>query len=246
MLPTVAPRDVERFYRAAAVGLSVLESRSGGGRRFGADADARWKSFRGGLGDWHRLDLLVRDAAVRHPAGFAPRVVFDLPALAEDEPCGPDWPGPEPTEASELLRSAATDPKGIAPALQFAAAAWGLDTRPLAPDALTGIGPATRLIVAGAGAVLSLASVFATSAELDLGDQASLVCDDAGTRQLFGLALAAVGSMRPARIFRPEVSVETARSAGLTAADRVLVSEDAAPGVREQALAIGRALGARG
>src|SRR4029077_19356030 len=98
------PLQVERFYRAAVLGLATLEARSASPHRFGPDADARWSSFRGGLQDWHRIDILVRDAAVRSPTGFAPGVVFDLPALADDEPCGPDWPGPVPGEAAGLLR----------------------------------------------------------------------------------------------------------------------------------------------
>ena len=37
---------IDRFYRAAVLGLGLLEARSETARRFGPDADARWKAFR--------------------------------------------------------------------------------------------------------------------------------------------------------------------------------------------------------
>ena len=132
-LPVSGP-EIDRFYRAAVLGLGLLEARSETARRFGPDADARWKAFRGGLQDWDRVELLVRDASVRNPAGFAPRVVFGLAALADDEPCGPDWPGPPPTEASTLLRSVASAPRELGPILEVVEAAWGLSPRPLSRD----------------------------------------------------------------------------------------------------------------
>ena len=49
------------FYRAAALGLRALDGR-GVRRRFGEDADARWRQFRGELRDADRFDLLLRDA----------------------------------------------------------------------------------------------------------------------------------------------------------------------------------------
>ena len=92
--------DASKFYKAAVGVLAVLDVRRG--RAFGVDADARWQAFRGALQDWDRIEILVRDAAVAYGSeatsgaprvpcpGFAPRLVFDLPALADDEPSGPD------------------------------------------------------------------------------------------------------------------------------------------------------------
>ena len=111
MSPAIDQSQIDHFYVAAMLGLRALEARSAAPRRFGPDADARWNAFRGGLQDWHRIELLVRDAAVRNPAGFAPKVVFDLPALADDEPSGPDWPGLPPAEAAALLRTAQSGAK---------------------------------------------------------------------------------------------------------------------------------------
>jgi len=238
--------DVVHFYRAAALGLAVLEARSGGARRFGANADARWNAFRGGLGDWDRLELLVRDAAVRSPAGFAPRMVFDLAALADDEPCGPDWPGPPASDAAALLRAAASNPGELAPALDAVATTWGLSPRLLPERASEAIQPATRLLLTGAGAVISVAKAFWGRPELDLSDQAVLVADDPGTRQLFGLALAFLGGQRPPRVVCSVATVDDVRALGLSALNLALVSDDVSSEVRAQAGALAKALGAKG
>jgi hypothetical protein len=251
---TVPPREqIESFYRAAALGLAVLEARAGGARRFGPDADARWNAFRGALQDWHRLDLLVRDAAVAHAAAFAPRVVFRLPALAEDEPSGPEWPGPPPDIAAELLRqAAATAAADLDALLGEMERIWHLEPAAISREATASIEPATRLTCAGAGAVLALARAFHGRSELDFGDQVTLIADDPGTRQLFGLAITALGgsragSQRPARVLattgdptappgpaQPEPGQAPHR---IDHIDRAIVSADAPPAARE---ALGR------
>jgi hypothetical protein len=50
--------------------------------------------FRGHLDVGHWIDLLIRDAAVKHPAVFASRTVFSFADLPEDEPFGPAWRSP--------------------------------------------------------------------------------------------------------------------------------------------------------
>jgi hypothetical protein len=238
--------EVDRFYQAAMVGLAVLDGRMAGSRRFGPDADARWKAFQGGLREWHRVDLLVRDAAVRNPAAFAPGVVFALPALAEDEPFGPDWPGTSPVQAGELIRAVGASPREVEPALAAVATAWGLAAKKLSPGATAGIQPSTRILLAGAGAVLSIASAFAGRPELDLGDQSVLVADDPGTRQLFGMTLAFLDSRRPARIVTSDARATDVQALGLASLDLALVSDDTPPEVRQPALSLAQALGARG
>ncbi len=42
--------------------LQFVENRRPTGRRFGADADARWASFRGDLETVDRIELMIRDA----------------------------------------------------------------------------------------------------------------------------------------------------------------------------------------
>lgn len=239
------PSQIDRFYQAAVLGLGVLEARSATARRFGPDVDARWNAFRGGLQDWHRIEILVRDAAVRSPAGFAPRVVFDLPALADDEPCGPDWPGPSPSEAAGLLRGAASGTHDPGDALDAAAAAWGLAPARMPALATAGIQPATHLLVAGAGAVLAVAAAFNGRPELDLADQAVLLADDPGTRQLFGLALAFLDTRRPPRLARTTATADEVRALGMAAADRLLVSDDLPPDAGERVSVVAVALGVR-
>lgn len=249
---TVPPRDqIESFYRAASLGLVVLKARAGGARRFGPDADARWNAFRGALQDWHRLDLLMRDAAVAHAAAFAPRVVFRLPALAEDEPSGPEWPGPPPDIAAELLRQAATAAaEDFDALLGEVARIWRLKPAAVSREATAGIEPATRLACAGAGAVLGLARAFHGRSELDFSDQVTLIADDPGTRHLFGLAITVLGgsragSQRPARVLatagEPTAPAGPAQPAEPGHAshriDRAIVSADAPPAARE---ALGR------
>lgn len=243
-IPGLTKEEVDRFYRSAVVGLALLDDRSGGGRRFGANADARWQAFRGGLEDWDRIELLVRDAAVAYAAGFAPRVVFDLPALADDEPCGPDWSGPDPTTAAALLRSALEPPKDPRAALARVADVWGKGTA--ADVALPEIQPATRMLVAGAGAVIALAGVFLGRPELDLADQAVLVAGDPATRQLFGLAVAFFGSRRPVRIVRFDASPDELRALGVARVDVAITSPDLPGEARAQVAALARQLGARG
>lgn len=233
----VPPRDhIDSFYRAAALGLTVLEARAGSARRFGPDADARWNAFRGALQDWHRLDLLVRDAAVAHAAGFAPRVVFTLPALADDEPAGPEWTGAPPDIAAELLRQAATAaPPDLDALLGDIACIWHLEPAAVSREAAAGIEPATRIACAGAGAVIALARAFRGRPELDLADQVTLIADAPGTRQLFGLAIAALGgsragSQRPVRILATSPAGASDAPERL---DRAIASPDASPAERE-------------
>jgi len=245
MPPAIDPSQVDRFYFAAMLGLGALEARSAVPRRFGPDADARWNAFRGGLQDWHRIELLVRDAAVRNPAGFAPRSVFDLPALAEDEPCGPDWPGPSPTAAAGLLRTAQAEGPDPIAALNAAAEGWTLCPGRLPATATAGIEPATRLLVAGGGAVLAVASAFMGRPELDLADQSVLLADDPGTRQLFGLAVAFLDSRRPPRLARTSASADDVRTLGMTAADRLVVSDEAEPDIHTRLSTLAATLGVR-
>lgn len=239
--------DSERFYRGAAVGLGMLEARAGTARRFGSNADARWNAFRGGLQDWDRVELLVRDAAVHFPAGFSPRMVFDLPALAEDEPCGPDWPGPGPTQAKDLLHQASKSPPDLGPGLEMIASIWGLKPRRPPESSLTDIQPSTRFLLCGAGAVMAVSFLFNGRPELDLADQAVLVADDPGTRQLFGLALAWLerGNRRPAHLVRSGATPELLKRIGFGSLDRSIVSEDVEDAIREKTLMLAQSMGVR-
>lgn len=75
---------VRAYYRGALTGLRHVEARQPTGRRFGAEADARWASFRGDLTTADRIDLLIRDADAQWPGAFGARSVFARRAVAED------------------------------------------------------------------------------------------------------------------------------------------------------------------
>jgi hypothetical protein len=75
---TPSDAAIESYYRAAALGLRLLEAREARGRRFGEAAAATWRALGGELEGRDRLDLLLRDAAVSNPLAFSARGVFDL------------------------------------------------------------------------------------------------------------------------------------------------------------------------
>jgi len=246
--------DAARFYKAAMGVLGVLDARRG--RAFGADADARWQSFRGALQDWDRIEILVRDAAMAYGSeqtsgapripcsGFAPRIVFDLPALADDEPSGLDWIGTEPTEALDLLRLA-KQPQDPMASLEHAATAWGATD--VKPPTIGEVLPSTQLLICGVGAILGVASAFIRGTGLDLPDQVVLVTDEPATRQLFGLAIALQfqGSRRPVQMIRSTDSVDEVRRVHPARIDRAIVSNDVMADVRTRVEALAREMGAR-
>jgi hypothetical protein len=238
--------EIASFYRAAVAGLRALEARTGR-RRFGADADAAWKAFRGELTDGDRLDLLVRDAAVSHPAAFASRVVFTLQGLAADEPFGPDWPGTDAASALAFLREAAEPASQVAvnQVLATAAAAWAVVPSPFPAATLADIGPATRIVAAGTGAIVALGCYFGGRVDMDLAEQVIVVTERPADRQLFGLAAVTSGKPAVLHILTPSAaSRDAARAAGFANADRVLVSDDASPAAYEAATALAHELGA--
>lgn len=245
-----SPAQTESFYRAGALGLRALEAREARGRRLGPAADATWRAFRGEPGeldDRDRLDLLLRAAAAAFPLAFAPRRIFALAGLADDEPFGHEWPGLPVAIAGSLLRDAAANlaPKPAHVVLSEVAAAWNLVPRAtLTGDAVTTLGRASRIVVAGAGAVLTLAEHFSSGRDLDLGDQALLLTDQPAERQLFGLAVLLLGGPTPAQVALPELTSQSLRALGFDRLTAVLVSDDAAPTTREAASQLRQAGGA--
>lgn len=237
--------QVQQFYRVGVLGLRVLDGRDAARRRFGPDAEARWQLFKGELGDGDRLDLILRDAAVTHPAAFAPRVVFAIDGLAEDEPFGPDWPGPEPTAVAGLLADDGQAGAGdIRRLLQSAAAMWGLQPRLVADTELESVGPATSIVAAGPGVVLSLACLFAARSGLDFADQVVLLGDHPGERQLFGLANVMLETTSAVRVLRCDTATEEARAVVGRRVDRFVVSADADDNQRRAIAALQREVAA--
>jgi hypothetical protein len=240
---TVANANLEPYYRAAILDLRALEARGGRRRSFGPDADARWGAFRGELRDGVRLDLLLRAASKGSPAAFAPRVVFPVEGLADDEPFGPDWPGVPLQLATALVREA-TAPLGdtsLRGVLTAAAQAWGITPKLIAPAALEQVAAATRILAAGAGATVALAEKFSGRSDLDLPQQVIFVADSPGERQLVGLAVALLGSASQVRLAAPDTSAEQVRS-GFPRANLVVISDDVSEPLRAAAEALAREL----
>jgi len=225
----IASHDRLNFYRAGVLGLRALEDKGLGARRFTPDADARWKAFQGELTDSDRLDLLLRDGAVLYPVAFSAATVFGLPDLAGDEPFGPEWRSLLPSEAGIFLREASTGPAfgGTDDRLRLLdglAQVWGLTIQPLDVSSVV---PASRVVVAGAGAIVSLAGHMAGRADMDFGDQLLLVTDRPAERQLFGLAAALCGSRHRPRTARSDETLDTIRATRFGSATTALISNDA-------------------
>lgn len=225
------PRDTRAFYDAAVLGLRFLDARSGAARRFGPDANARWKLFAGHLLPRDRVDLLLRDAAVRHPLGFAPRAVFNLMGLAADEPFGPDWPGPDPASTHRLLEAGSSNGFDPVASLAEAANAWRVARTELPQDTFTDLSPGSQVLVSGASAVLATARVFATRGGLDFADQVTLVTTRPAERQLFGLAAALLDTTAPLRCLVPAGLREATTAGSLRPFDIVATSPDTTPEV---------------
>ena len=242
----IAPRELQSFYRSGVLGLRALQDRGLGAQRFTPDADARWKAFRGELTDSDRLDLLLRDGAALHPVAFSAAAVFGLPNLAADEPFGPEWSSLPPSEAGEILRGA---PQGLDSAdaarpsrtLDFLAKIWGLT---LPATDVSQVVPASRVVVAGAGAIAALADHMAGRKDMDFGDQLLLVTDRPGERQLLGLASALCGSRTRPRTVRSDASLDAVRVTKFDRSTVLVISADADALARDGAVRIHQELGA--
>jgi hypothetical protein len=245
----VPAEDAQRYYRVGALGLRALQDRGLGAKRFSADAIARWRAFKGELTDSQRLDLLLRDGAATYPLAFAAREVFRLEGLADDEPFGPAWASLAPSKAGPILRDAESSSalRADAPVqdvLSALADIWGL--RVGLPDsaALEKVGAASRLVVAGAGALVALGAIMAGRTDTDFGDQILLVTSQPGLRQLAGLAAALTGSRRAPRWLLPGLPVAAATAMGFTRATGMMISSDAAELEAAAAAALASELGA--
>ncbi|NUP07972.1 MAG: hypothetical protein HOW73_18150 [Polyangiaceae bacterium] len=214
--------DRARYYEAAMRALQFVERRSPTGRRFGADADARWGAFRGNLTTADRMDLLLRDADAQWPSSFGARNVFALRAAAEDEAFGAEWLPMDPVDAEELWRRVIAEPppSAVKDALVAAAATWELK---LAPVETAPVGAAEKLIVAGPSAIATLIGLFATGSDLDWADQVIVVATPPAHRQLAALAGALLNATKPSALMTPDENVK------VTAGRRLVLSADAAP-----------------
>lgn len=204
--------------------LQYVESRRPTGRRFGADADARWNSFRGDLETVDRIELMIRDADAEWPASFGARLVYALPGVPEDEPFGSQWEGLDAVAAEELWRQVKAEAAPTTPlaALTAIAAAWD---RSLTAHAVTKVGATDHLLVVGASAIAATIEAFATGTALDWADQVMVVASSPAERQLAAAATALLNAQRPARI----LSATEAATAKPDRGTRLVASDDASP-----------------
>jgi hypothetical protein len=229
MTSPLTPQDRSAFYGAAVIGLRALDARESTPRRFGPDAEARWTQFAGALGVGDRIDILLRDAAGTWGTAFSPSECFGLFGLADDEPFGPDWVSIDDHAAKRLLAGpdAPTTLDHIAYGLGVKAA--GVPVPPVTPS--------TKLVLAGAVAIVSVAKVFAGNKGLSWTDQVVVVADKPSWRQLAGLAAVLLGARGRTALVRSTEGGESAlRNAGFAHLDAPVISPDAEPEAAELAL----------
>lgn len=212
--------DRDRFYAAAVAGLRALDCRDGSARRFGADADTRWASFKGALTEADRIDLLLRDAAVAWGVGFSPAEAFGLFGLAPDEPFGPDWQPLSTATARGYLAGAATAVRPVELGELMGVTGGSVE--------LPTITASTRLVVAGGTALVAVAQNFSERADLSWSDQVLAVATTPAHRQLAGLLAVLAGAAARTRLVRPADDLRaTLKSAGFAQLDVAVVSPDA-------------------
>ncbi len=226
MMPTEFETDA--FYRSASLGLAWLDAREPAPRRFGPAADAAWRNYAGHpavLTEVDRLELLLRDAATLHPDAFGPRAVFSIEGLTNDEPFGQWTLTPAPGLAREVLRGAPLGSSAREARSLIEEAARALGASLGAKTAVPTIGPTTRVLCVGVGALVALVARFEEDRTLDVAEQLLVVTERPALRQLAGLAGLALGAPVAPRCLAPSLSVDALRTRGVARMD-VLVSSD--------------------
>lgn len=219
-----------RYVEGALRLLQFVENRRPTGRRFGADADARWASFRGDLETVDRIELMIRDADAEWPASFAARLVYALPGVPADEPFGSQWEGLDPVAADELWRKVKAEAAPTTPAATLSAIATSWSKK-LKRHAVEKIGANDHLVVVGASAIASAVEAFAAGTALDWAEQVMVIATAPFERQLAAAATALLNAQRPARI----VSAVEAATAKADRGARLVASDDADVGDRAAA-----------
>lgn len=217
------------FYSAALSSLRFVEHRAPTGRRFGEEADARWRAFRGHLTTADRIDLLLRDADVEFPGAFGARTTFALRAVAEDEPFGAEWTPLAAPDAETLWRAVVRDgaaPSDLRAAFAAIARAWNLTLDPVPTPPIT---PTTKLVVVGPSAVAAVALAFADATDVAWSEQVVCVATPPAHRQVAASAAALLRSRKPTAPYGGTSPLSSMR------ADAVVESADADPADRAAA-----------
>jgi len=173
----------QSYYRGALSLLRFVEQRAGSKRRFGIEADAAWRQFKGELSTSDRIQLLLADAHAQWRGAVGPSSVCLLPGVAQDDAFGPDWEPLNGVEAEAVWRDSmnATPPVSLADSLTAIASAWGLT---LSSHSIGNVAPSSMVVVAGPSAVAALIAMFASNADLDWARQVTAVATPPAHRQL--------------------------------------------------------------
>lgn len=192
-------KDVERYYRAAIWGLRRLDDLNVPRPRFSAEADALWRQFQGALTQRHRLDILLREGAVRFGSAFHASHIFALSGLALDEPFGPLWPSLDEQDARDLWNAAKEAPRTEPKSLLVR---WIeiLDIRAPASTPLATPGPAEQIIAIGPAAARRVWEAFTGHAGLDWARQVQVVAATPAERQFAGLLATLDPASGPTRL----------------------------------------------
>ncbi len=193
------------YYEGAIRALQFVEGRRATGRRFGADADARWKSFKGDLETADRIDLLIRDADAEWQSAFGARAVYDLQAVAEDEAFGSEWQPLDPIIAEEMWRGITSEPSPESPAkvLGALAKAWNIE---LSPVDIGGLAPTDSFVIVGPSAIAAAILAFTDQPGLDWHQQVCIVATPPGHRQLAATGAAIVNAAKETQLFSATAS----------------------------------------
>jgi hypothetical protein len=208
------------YYAAALTALRYAEERAPTGKRFGKEADAAWRAFKGGLTTADRIDLLLRNADQQWRGAFGARGAFALVATREDEAFGPEWE-PLSTRSAEKLWREVTDaapPQNAKAALRECAAAWELSLKRVTVEPLRAT---SKVLLVGPSAIAAYCAHFAEESSLVWSRQVTCIATLPPHRQLALLAGALVNSTEPAQV------LTATEAAGLKRAGRVVTSADA-------------------
>lgn len=199
----IAATEVRSYYQAALAALHFVEARHPSKRRFGEEADARWRSFRGQLTTADRLDLLLRDANAEWPGSFGAQSVFPRITAADDDAFGPDWleqQGFLPIDAEELWRSQTTPVAGLDALLDAWSAAWDIPLLPLESHSTMAAG---QYVLAGPSAVAAALRDFVKRDDSSWADRIIVVAAPPAHRQLAAWGSAITRSVTQTRVLTP-------------------------------------------
>jgi hypothetical protein len=232
MGPLTEDAQRQAYYQAALGLLRFVEQRSPTARRFGAEADALWRSFAGDLDTGDRIDLLLRDADRQWSGAFAARAVFALRSAHEQDAFGSRWSRLSRGEAEALWTTTLAGSPDRDP-VDTLLRCWEL--QPPTYQAAK-LGPSARVVLAGLAAITACLRQFLANPDLSWPNQVVAVAADPGPRQLAAAAAAILDHGHATSLVHPEQLTPAhvdAVHARLGASLEPIISADATPRERE-------------